>query len=135
MSTEQNRSIVRRYLDEVYNKNNPGVLDELLAPDYRRYLASGAALNRDEQRQRLAGMRAAFPDIRVEIVRLIAEGSFVTMQVLVRGTQRGAFAGVEATGRTIAVPAIDIVRIENEKLVEHWGGMDQSVVIQQFKGG
>ncbi len=134
MSTEQNKSIVRRYLEEVYNQNNPAVLAELLAPNYRRYLASGAALNREEQRQRLAGMRTAFPDIHVEIVLLIAESNFVTMQVIVRGTQHGAFAGVESSGRTIAVPAIDIVRIENGKLVEHWGGMDQSVLIQQLKG-
>lgn len=133
MPTEQNKSIVRRYLEEVYNKNNPSVLNDLLAPNYRRYLATGAALSLEEQRQRLAGMRAAFPDIRIEIVRLIAEGDLVTMQVVVRGTHRGLFMGVDATGRTIAVPAIDIVRIENGKLVEHWGGMDSGVLMQQLK--
>jgi steroid delta-isomerase-like uncharacterized protein len=135
MSTEQNKSIVRRYLEEVYNKNNPSVLDELLAPNYARYLAAGAPLNRDQQKQRLAGMRAAFPDIHLDIVRLIAEGDFVTMQIIVRGTHRGAFMGVEATGREIGVPAIDIVHLENGKLVEHWGGMDSGVLMQQLKEG
>lgn len=134
MSIEETKSLVRRYLEEVYNKNNPSVLDEVLAPNYRRYLASGAALSREEQRQRLAGMRVAFPNLHVDIERLIAEGDFVTAQVVVRGTQRGAFAGVGPTGRTIAVPAIDIVRVDSGKLVEHWGGMDQSILMQQLKG-
>ena len=134
MSTEQNKSIVRRYLEEVYNKNNPAVLDELCAPNYARYLASGAPLKRDQQRQRLAGMRAAFPDIHLDIVRLLGEGDFVTLQVVVRGTHRGAFMGIEGTGREIAVPAIDIVRVENDKMVEHWGGMDSAVLMQQLKG-
>ncbi|MBI3740323.1 MAG: ester cyclase [Chloroflexi bacterium] len=134
MSTAENKSLIRRYVEEIYNKANLNALDELLAPNYTRYLATGAPLNRDQQRQRLAGMRAAFPDIHLEVVRLIAENDFVTMQVIVRGTQRGAFMGVEPTGREIAVPAIDIVRIENGKMVEHWGGMDSSVLIQQLKG-
>ncbi|MBI3537203.1 MAG: ester cyclase [Chloroflexi bacterium] len=134
MSTAENKSLIRRYVEEIYNKANLNALDELLAPNYTRYLATGAPLNRDQQRQRLAGMRAAFPDIHLEVVRLIAENDFVTMQVIVRGTQRGAFMGVEPTGRAIAVPAIDIVRIENGKMVEHWGGMDLSVLMQQLKG-
>ena len=135
MSTEQNKSIIRRYLEQVYDKNNPSVLDELCAPNYARYLNNTPApLNLGQQKQRLAGMRAAFPDIRVEIVRLIAEENFVTMQIVVRGTHRGAFAGVEASGREIAVPAIDIVRLENGKMVEHWGGMDSGVLMQQLKG-
>ena len=66
MSTEQNKAIVRRYLEQVYNKNNPSVLNELLAPNYKRYLATGAALSLEEQRQRLAGElhRARQRDLR-----------------------------------------------------------------------
>jgi len=135
MSAEQNKTIIRRYLEEAYNKNNPSILDELCAPNYARYLSNAPTpLNLIQQKQRLAGMRTAFPDLRVEIVRLIAEENFVTLQVIVRGTQRGAFMGVEASGREIAMPAIDIVRVENEKMVEHWGGMDSGVLMQQMKG-
>ncbi len=135
MSIETNKSIVRRYIEEIYNKANLNALDELLAPNYTRRLAGpNAPLDRAQQRQRLAGMRAAFPDIHLAIERLIAEGDFVTMQVTVHGTHRGAFMGIEPTGRAIAVPAIDIVRIENGKMTEHWGGMDQSVLLQQLKG-
>lgn len=134
MSVEQNKSIIHRYIEEVYNKNNPSVLDEVCAPNYARYLAAGAPLNLAQQKQRLAGMRAAFPDIRLDIVRLIAESDFVTMQVVVRGTHHGVFMGIEPASREIAVPAIDIVRLENGKMVEHWGGMDSGVLMQQLKG-
>jgi steroid delta-isomerase-like uncharacterized protein len=135
MSTENNKSIVRRYLDEIYEKANLDALDGLLAPNYARHLTnSPTPLNREQQRQRLAGMRAAFPDIHLTIERMIAEGDFVAMQIIVHGTHRGAFAGVEATGRTIDVPAIDVVRLENGKMVEHWGGMDSSVLLHQLKG-
>jgi predicted ester cyclase len=134
MSPEQNKSIVHHYLEQVYNKNNPSILDELCAPNYARYLAAGAPLNLAQQKQRLAGMRAAFPDLRVEILRVLAEENFVTLHVIVRGTHRSAFMGVEAWGREIAVPAIDIVRLENGKMVEHWGGMDSGVLMQQLKG-
>ena len=134
MSPEQNKSIVRRYIEQVYNQNNPSVLDELLAPNYVRYLAAGAPLDREQQIARLEGMRMAFPDIHLDLVRLIAEGEFVTLQVILRGTHRGTFMGIEASGREIAVPAIDIVRLENGKMVEHWGGMDSGVLMQQLKG-
>ncbi len=134
MSIETNKSIVRRYIEEIYNKANLNALDELLAPNYARHLAGpNAPLDRAQQRQRLAGMSAAFPDIHLTIERLIAEGDFVTMQVTVHGTHRGTFMGIEPTGRVIAVPAIDIVRIENGKMTDHWGGMDQSVLLQQLK--
>ena len=135
MSTEQNKSVVRRYLEEAYNKNNISILDELCAPNYARYLANGSALNLEQQKARLAGMRAAFPDLRIEIVRILAEENFVTLHVILRGAHRGgAFMGVEPTGREIAVPAIDIVRLENGKMVEHWGGADTGVMLQQLKG-
>jgi steroid delta-isomerase-like uncharacterized protein len=134
MSAEANKSIVSRYIEQVYNQNNPKVLGELLAPNYVRYLATGAPLNLGQQKQRLAEMRAAFPDIHLDIIRLIGEGDFVTMQVVVRGTHRGAFMGVEPSGRQIGVPAIDIVRLENGKMSEHWGGMDSGVLMQQLKG-
>ncbi len=135
MSVEQNKSIVRRYLEEVYNQNNPAVIDELLAPNYARHLNnSPIPLTRDEQRQRLAGMCTAFPDLRLEIVRLIAEGDYVAIHVILRGTHRGTFLGIEPSGRGINVPAFDIVRLENGRMVEHRGGWDVALLMQQLKG-
>ncbi|MEJ2558224.1 MAG: ester cyclase [Anaerolineae bacterium] len=83
MSVEGNKTIVRRYLDEAGNKGNLGIIDELMAPDYARYTTGPVgALNRESQKQRIAGFRAAFPDIHVTIEDIVSEADKVTVQVV-----------------------------------------------------
>ena len=61
MSTEENKAIVRHYLDEVWNKGNVSIIDEVMAPTYARYMnASGAYLDRERQKQRISGIRKIF---------------------------------------------------------------------------
>jgi predicted ester cyclase len=129
-----NKDILGRYL-EIVSSGNWSALDDVLAKNYLRYVStSPAPLDLDHQKQRLAGMRAVFPDLVVTPDKLIAEGDFVALHATVRGTQRGNFLNIEATGRSVAVPAFEIIRFENGKMVEHWGGMDLFLLTQQLKG-
>lgn len=133
MSTEENKSLVTRYVDQVLNRGNTAVADELLAPDYRRYISpTTAPLSADVQKQRLAGVRAAFPDWQVTVEDMIADGDRVAFRATIRGTHRGVFQGIAPTGKPVAVAALDIVRIENGKFVEHWGGPDLMNLLQQL---
>lgn len=133
--TETNKALVRRYYDQVLNAGNLNVLDELLAPNYKRYLAATAApLDAAAQKQRLGGMRAVFPDLNITIDDLIAEGDRLAIRMTVRGTQKGPFQGIPPTGKQATVSALEIVRIENGKLVEHWGGADNLDLAQQLGG-
>ena len=78
MSAEDNKALVRRYLEEVWHEGNIAAVDAFLAPHYRRYLSPTAApLTLDGQRQRLTGFRAAFPDIQltIEDIRSYAVGA------------------------------------------------------------
>ncbi len=132
---EANKALVRRYYDQALNMGNLNVLDELLAPNYKRYLtATAAPLGAAAQKQRLGGMRAVFPDLNVTIDDLIAVGDRVAIRMTVRGTQKVAFMGVPPTGRQGTVSALEIVRIENGKIVEHWGGTDNLDLVQQLGG-
>ena len=133
MSVEENKSLVRRYLDEVWNQRNPAAVDEFLAPDYRRYLSPIAApLTRDGQRQRLTGFRAAFPDVHLTLEDVFAEGDRVAFRVTLRGAHHGVFQGIPATGRAVVVSTLDVVRVENGNLAEHWGGPDLWGLLQQL---
>jgi len=133
MSAEENKSLVRRYVEEILNRGNMAVADELIAPDYRRYISPTAApLTVDVQKQRLAGIRAAFPDWHLAVEDMIAEGDRVAFRATIRGTHNGAFQNIAPTGKQVTVSALDIVRIENGKFVEHWGGPDLLNLMQQL---
>ena len=95
MSVEENKAIVRRYLEEAWIKGNLNILDELMAPNYARYLPGQAApLDREGQKRRIAAFRAAMPDLEFLIEDLFAEGDRVGFRVKIRGTHRGPFLGV-----------------------------------------
>ena len=133
MSAEENKAIVRRYLDEVWNKKNVNILDDLMAPNYARYLPGlDKPLDRESQKQRLAGFHKGMPDLVLHIEDLFAEGDRVVFRVLIRGTHTGTFMGVAPTGKELTVTAIDIARLENGKIVDHWGQMDTAGLMRQL---
>jgi len=131
-TADANKALVRRYYVAV-NRGDPNALDELFSPNYKRYLSATAApLTADGQKQRLAGLRAAFPDLQLTVEDIIAEGDRVAVNLTARGTHRGTFQGIAPTGKTVTVSAFEVVRIENGKLVEHWGGPDTLNLLQQL---
>jgi predicted ester cyclase len=133
MSTEENRAIVRQYLEEAWIKGNVGIIDELMAVNYARHMAGFAPpLNREGQKQRITAFRRAFPDLRLTIDDLIAEGDQVVFRITLRGTHQGAFMGISPTGKPVTVTAIDIARFVNGKIVDHWGQMDALGLMQQL---
>lgn len=133
MSTEENKALVRRYIQEILIGGDMTAADQLLAADYKRYTsASLAPLNIEAQKQRLAGMRAALPDWQITVEDMVAEGNRVSFRVTIRGTQKGPFLNIPATGKPITVYGLDVVRIENGKFVEHWGGPDVFDVLRQL---
>lgn len=77
-------------------------------------------------------MRAAFPDLKVEVQTLVADGDQVGFAYTITGTHRGAFQGVESTGRSIEVRGMQIGRFENGKMVERWGSSDELGILKQI---
>jgi len=133
MSAEENKAIVRRYLDEAWNRGNVNILDEVTAPTYARYLAGlDTPLDQEAQKQRIASFHKAMPDVHLSIDDLFAEGDRVVFRITLRGTHQGTFMGAAPTGKPITVTAIDIVRMVDGKIVDHWGQMDTLGLRQQL---
>ena len=108
MSTEVNKALVRRYIEDVWHQGNLAALDDYLAADYRRYVSPTAPpLTPDGQKQRLAGFRSAFPDIALTLEDVLAEGDRVVFRTTMRGTHEGAFQTIPPTGTRVTVALLD----------------------------
>ena len=134
MSTEANKALIRRILAEVRDGWTQAAIDRFFTPDYRRHLApTGPHLTREEQRARASRLRVAFPDADAALEDIVAEGDRVAYRLTIRGTHRGSFLGVAPTGRRVMVSFFAIVRIEDGKLAEEWGGLDQADLLRQLR--
>lgn len=117
---------VKRYIEEVWHGGDVTLLDEMFADDYRRHLSpADEPLDREGQRERIVGFRAAFPDIHFSVEDIVASGERVVFRAVLSGTHRGDFMGVAATGRRISVALMDMVRFDDSgRFAEQWGGPD-----------
>lgn len=130
---EQNKALILQYIDQVWGKENIAAVEEFLSADYKRYLSPvSEPLNLEGQKQRLIGFRTAFPDAQITVEDIFAEGDRVVFRSIMRGTHQGAFQGIPPTGRNITVGLLDVIRIENRKFIEHWGGPDLFDLIKQL---
>ena len=134
MSTEQNKALVRRMVDEIFNRGNMNLADEFLASDFveREELPPGIPSGREGVTQLTTMLRSAFPDFKATIDDLVAEGDKVVIRQTWRGTHRSEFMGVPPTGKSVSFGVIDILRIAGGKVVEHWGLMDSMSLMQQL---
>lgn len=132
MSVEENKNIVRRY-QEAYNNCDFDALAELVAadvftPNIIAGMPSGLEGAKVVHQTTLIGM----PDYHTNIEDLIAEGDKVVARVTMTGTHTGNFWGIPPTGRRVNLTGIYIVRIEDGKIVEHWGEENGMIVIKQL---
>ena len=133
MTTEQNKALVRRLVDEVFNRRNVSVVDELLAPDFIEHeVIPGLPPGREGAKQMFVMLHGAFPDFKGSIDDLIAEGEKVVMRWTWTGTQKGEFMGMPPSGKRMSIGVIDIIRFSGGKAVEHWGISDNLALMQQL---
>jgi steroid delta-isomerase-like uncharacterized protein len=135
MSTEQNKTLVRRYWEEVWNKGNLAVVDELIATDFDGHPLPGEPdFGRGPAGQKqLVGMyRTAFPDLRMTIEDMTAEGDRVVVRWTARGSQTGEMMGIPATGKHTTVTGMFMGRVAAGKIAEGWGNFDALGMMQQL---
>lgn len=126
-----NTEVMRRFYDEV-NAGNLGIIDELIHDDLIEHDPIAPTPDKEGVRQFFAMSLAAFPDMRIQVLRTIAEGDLVAAHCLFEGTHEGEFMGIPPTGRRISVPVVDIVRFRGGRAAEHWGVTDTGVMMQQL---
>ena len=134
MTAEENKGLARRVLDEMFNKGNLDVADELLAADYVDHdPAMPEYIHGPEGFKEYVGAyRAAFSDLHLEIEDQIAEGDKVVTRWTGTGTHDGELAGIAPTGNRVVLPGMEIVRISGGKLVEGWEGYDSMNLMRQL---
>ena len=133
MSTEDNKALMRRFLEEVFNKQNPAAIDEFIAPNHVDHTLPPFLPTTPEGTKRAIDMfLTAFPDMHLTVEDMIAEGDKVVTRYTSRGTQKGAFMGIPPTGKQMTVSSIIIARFADGKIVEEWGLDDQVGMLQQL---
>jgi len=126
-----NEQLYRRYMEDMWNKHDPSVVDRYLSPDFIEHnprLPSGLA----GRKQFVASVLAAFSDYHADVQQVLAEGDMVVARVVWTGTQDGPYDGRPPTGNKLVFSTADFLRIENGKFVEHWDVVDTAARAAAF---
>src|SRR5687768_9906231 len=128
---ERNKAVVRRFVEEVQNQKNFAVYDELNDPEFVNLSApAGMPADREGGKLYLGAFFKAFPDCQFTIDDMIAEGDRVATKKTFIGTHTGDFGQIPPTGRRVTLQYVDIIRVRDGKIVEHWLSMDQLSFMQ-----
>jgi steroid delta-isomerase-like uncharacterized protein len=130
---EDGRAIARRFTEDLWDRGDMAVADEIIAPDFVDHdPVPGQGPGLYGYREMLGAFRAAFPDLRVRNEDVIAEGDKVVARWTARGTHGGALMNIPPTGKHITLKGVDILRIEGGKIVERWGEFDALGMLHQL---
>lgn len=132
MSTEQNKALVRRLIEEGINRGNERVIEELVAPNFVTREESMRAVGLEGFKEMVSSFRTAFPDGRMVIDDVVAEGDTVITWAYFTGTHRGPLEGIPPTGKPVKVKDVDRFRIKNGKVVESSTTFDRLDMLRQL---
>jgi steroid delta-isomerase-like uncharacterized protein len=124
---------MRSFYEDVFSAGKLEKFGEYVSKDVKEHEEfSGLTPDFDGVKAFFATQRSAFPDTNVTVHEMLAEGDLVAARITVSGTHKGDFIGIPATGKTVDIEAMDIVRIKNGKIEEHWGLTDTVKMMQQL---
>ena len=133
MSADAKKAMVRRYIEEIWNRHNIDAVDELVSTDYLNHAASA------EHQRGFAGAQhvlnwlfAVFPDLRFGIEEAVADGETVAVRGTCNGTHEGELWGIAPTGERFAVQQTHWLRVAEGKVAEHWAVRDDLGMMRQM---
>ena len=132
--SEQNKAIAARIPLEAFNQGKLEVIDEVIADNSVDHgiLPPGMPSGKEGIKALVKALRSAFPDFKIAIDLVVAEGDLVVQHATTTGTMKGEFAGMPPSGNSAKWEAIHISRIKDGKIVEHWVVQDQLGMLQQL---
>jgi steroid delta-isomerase-like uncharacterized protein len=132
--SEQNKALMRRAVEEVWNRADFVALHEIVAEDFVIHASTPEAeLHGTEgARQFVTLLHGAIPDIHFTIVDQVAEGDRVVTRWIAQGTHQGEFMGIPPTNKQVTLSATDIDRVANGKVVECWTTLDGTTMMHQM---
>lgn len=128
---EDNKSLVQRFFAAIEN-NMLEEFDTIVAENYDDHLP-GQSPGRDVLKKYFSGLHAAFKDLRLPILAMIAEGDKVAVYNCVQGIHQGDYGTFKAKGNQVDAKAFQLYRIENGQLAEHWEVADFMTLVQQIQ--
>ena len=132
MSTDGYKSLVRRFIERVYNAGDVDFVDSIVAPEFVRHGIGGTMHGRQVIKDRVAAARTAFPDFHITIEDQIAEADKVVTRQTHRGTHKGPFMGIAPTGVKVETTETSILRIADGKICEVWVSVDLLTLLRQI---
>jgi predicted ester cyclase len=132
MSSKESKQLIRRFYTEVVDGGDYSNLDTFVATDYVDHNAAEGGRGPEVVRTHLEAIRMTLLDFTIQIEDIFAEGDYVITRVTGRGTHLGEWMGIEPTGREVRLRGINIDRIKNGRIVEHWGEADTIGMLMQM---
>ncbi|HEY3764731.1 MAG TPA: ester cyclase [Gaiellales bacterium] len=126
--------VFRRLIDEGFNGGDLSVADEVTGPGFVEHQDFGPnhAAGAEGVRAVIASLKRAFSDFRLEIQDVAVAGDTAWARLVATGTHDGPFMGHAPTGRTMRADVLDVIRVADGRMVEHWGVPDRLAVLQQL---
>jgi steroid delta-isomerase-like uncharacterized protein len=126
--------VLRRLIEEGFSEGRLEVADELVSDDCVEHqnFGPGHAPGAEGVRSVISSLRAAFPDFRLVVEDVAVRGDMVWARNVASGTNHGSFMGHPPTGRPMRADVIDVVRVRDGRIVEHWGVPDRLSVLMQL---
>ena len=130
----RNKTIVSDFIGALFTEGDPNAVDDYLAEDFVNHDPPfGVSADREGMRSAGAMFRSVFPDWHSELHLVVGEGDIVVELFTASGTHTGAeIMGVAASGRTVALPGINIFRLRDGRIVERWGRLDDLGFLRQL---
>jgi steroid delta-isomerase-like uncharacterized protein len=135
MSYEGNKALVRRFVEEFWNRGNTAAADELMTPDPTIVLPGRGQVSKEAFKAFATTLRGAFPDWHSTLEELVAEDDRVAERWTGRGSHRGEFQGIAPTGTRVTVPGFVFYRITSGKIAEFRGTFDGLAMLSQLGVG
>ena len=134
--SEENKAIVKRIVQEIWNGGNLDLADELIAPDYVDNVSgTGSQVGPNGFKEAVNGVRDAFPDFVITINDMISEDDKVVLVWTFIGTHKGELMGIAPTDKLIEFDGIYLYRFKDGKLVERSGKRDMFKLMSQLGAG
>ena len=132
--SDQNKNVVRRLFDELWNKGTLQVADEIIAPTYQHHDPSTPDLGKgpESEKKRVNLYRGAFHDFRLNIEDVLAEGETVVARWSCRGVHKGELNGIAPTNKQFAITGVTICRFDHGKIVEGFVNWDALGLMRQL---
>lgn len=132
--TAQNKATFQKFVDQVLNQGDMAAFDQMTTPGFVEHeqMPPDMPEGREGCKAFFTMIRTAFPDLKVTVDEMMAQGDKVMAFETWTGTNQGEFMGMPATGKSVTFQCVDMVRMENGKAAEHWGVTDRLGMMQQL---